>query len=213
MARAISNKNVLQAKFEVADFEGRWLRSFGRPELRGTWLVYGGSGSGKTTFVLELCKYLTKFGRVAYDSIEQGLSLSLQKAWQRVGMAEAGTRIILLDKEGAKEVAARLKRKQSPDIIVIDSVQYWRRYTIEDHLRLRGQFSNKLFVYISQERKGEPKGSTAQNIRYDADIKIGVEGDKVFLTTRYEVPDKQEGRADFIIWEQGAREYWANLTK
>ena len=189
------------------------MRSFGRPELRGTWLVYGGSGCGKTTFVLELCKYLTKFGRVAYDSIEQGLSLSLQKAWQRVGMAEAGTRIILLDKEGAKEVAARLKRKQSPDIIVIDSVQYWRRYTIEDHLRLRGQFSNKLFVYISQERKGEPKGSTAQNIRYDADIKIRVEGYKAFVTTRYEVPEKQEGGADFIIWEQGAREYWANLTK
>ena len=213
MARAISNKNVLQAKFEVADFEGRWLHSFGRPELRGTWLVYGGSGCGKTTFVLELCKYLTKFGRVAYDSIEQGLSLSLQKAWQRVGMAEAGTRIILLDKEGAKEVAARLKRKRSPDIIVIDSVQYWRRYTIEDHLRLRGQFPDKLFVYISQGRNGEPKGSTAQNIRYDADIKIRVEGYKAFVTTRYEVPEKQEGGADFIIWEQGAREYWTNLTK
>lgn len=44
MARAISNKNVLQAKFDVADFDGAFLASFGRPELRGEWLIYGGSG-------------------------------------------------------------------------------------------------------------------------------------------------------------------------
>lgn len=212
MGRAISNKNVLQAKFEVADFEGRWLRSLGRPELRGTWLVYGGSGCGKTTFVLEMCKYLTKFGRVAYNSLEQGLSLSLQKAWERVGMSEAGTNIILLDKESAKDMTDRLNKRKSPDIIVIDSVQYWRRYTIEDHLKLRNTYPDKLFIYISQERKGEPKGSTAQNIRYDADIKIRVEGYKAFVTTRYEVPEKQEGGADFVIWEQGANEYWANIT-
>ena len=110
MARAISNKNVLQARFNVAEFDGAFKASFGRPELRGTWLIYGGSGCGKTTFVMELCKYLTRFGRVAYNSLEQGLSLSLQKAWERVNMAEAGTRIILLDKESLKELTARLKK-------------------------------------------------------------------------------------------------------
>lgn len=99
MGRAISNKNVVNAKFETADFDGEFLASFGRPELRGTWIIYGGSGSGKTTFVMQLSKYLTRFGRVAYNSLEQGLSLSLQKAWERVEMEEVGTRIILLAKE------------------------------------------------------------------------------------------------------------------
>ena len=51
MARAISNKNVLQARFNVAEFDGAFKASFGKPELRGTWLIYGGSGCGKTTFV------------------------------------------------------------------------------------------------------------------------------------------------------------------
>lgn len=78
MRRAISNKNVIQAKFETAPFTGEWLASFGRPELRGAWIIYGGSGCGKTTFVMQLCKYLTTFGRVAYNSLEQGLSLSLE---------------------------------------------------------------------------------------------------------------------------------------
>lgn len=87
MSRAISNKNVLAAQFETADFDGAFLASFGRPELRGVWIIWGGSGSGKTTFTLQLCKYLAGFRRVAYNSLEQGLSLSLQKAWERVEMA------------------------------------------------------------------------------------------------------------------------------
>ena len=211
MARAISNKNVLQAHFEVAEFTGAWLASFGKPELRGTWMIYGGSGSGKTTFVMQLCKYLTSFRRVAYNSLEQGLSLSLQKAWERVGMEDVGTRIILLDKESLKDLKARLKRKQSPDIIVIDSVQYLRRFTIDQHIDLKREFPDKLFIYISQEDKGQPKGCTAKNIRYDADVKIRVEGYKAFTTTRYEVAERNEGGADFVIWEQGAREYWANI--
>ena len=148
MARAISNKNVLQAHFEVAEFTGAWLASFGKPELRGTWMIYGGSGSGKTTFVMQLCKYLTSFRRVAYNSLEQGLSLSLQKAWDRVGLEDVGTRIILLDKESLKDLKARLKRKQSPDIIVIDSVQYLRRFTIDQHIDLKREFPDKLFIYI-----------------------------------------------------------------
>lgn len=48
MAKAISNKNVVNAKFKVADFTGKWLASFGKPELRGAWIIYGESGGGKT---------------------------------------------------------------------------------------------------------------------------------------------------------------------
>ena len=124
MSRAISNINVLAARFETVEFAGEWLASFGRPELRGTWIIWGGSGSGKTTFTLMLCKYLANFGRVAYNSLEQGLSLSLQKAWERVGMGEAGNSVILLNKEELPELRARLSKRKSPEIIIIDSVQY-----------------------------------------------------------------------------------------
>lgn len=213
MGRAISNKNVLQARFDVADFDGAWLASFGRPELRGSWIIYGGSGSGKTTFVLMMCKYLTRFRRVAYDSIEQGLSLSLQRAWERVNMGEAGTGIVLLDKENLRDLRKRLKKKQSPDVVVIDSVHYLRRFYDKDYQDFCDEFPDKLFIWIAHEKGGLPKGMLAQNIRYDAEIKVRVEGYKAFVTTRYEVPERGEGGADFVIWEQGAREYWANMNK
>lgn len=206
MGRAISNKNVLTAKFEVADFEGEFLASFGRPELRGAWIIYGGSGSGKTTFVMQVCKYLTRFRRVAYNSLEQGLSLSLQKAWERVGMQEVGNKIILLNKEQLKDLRVRLLKKQSPDVIVIDSVHYLRRFNMDQYQNLRDEFPNKLFIFVSHEKGGMPKGMMAQNIRYDSEIKIRVEGYKAFVTTRYEVAERGEGGADFIIWEQGAQD-------
>lgn len=208
MGRAISNKNVLMARFEVAEFDGRFLASFGKPELRGAWLIYGGSGCGKTTFVMQLCKYLTRFRRVAYNSLEQGLSLSLQKTWLRVGMEEAGNRIILLDKEQMKDLRNRLVRKHSPDVVVIDSVQYLRRFYAEQYQSLRDEFPDKLFIFVSHESNGNPKGAIAQSIRYDADIKVRVEGYKAFVTTRYEVSELGEGGADFVIWEEGASKYW-----
>lgn len=210
MSRAISNKNVLTARFEVADFEGEFLASFGRPELRGAWIVYGGSGCGKTTFVMQVCKYLTRFRRVAYNSLEQGLSLSLQKAWERVGMGEVGNRIILLNKESLKDLRVRLAKKKSPDIVVIDSVHYWFGFRMVDFVSLRNDFPDKLFIFVSHEKSGLPDGKLAQKIRYDSEIKIRVEGYKAFVTTRYEVADKGEGGADFIIWEQGANDYWVD---
>lgn len=210
MKRAISNKNVLTAKFEVAEFDGEFLASFGKPELRGAWLIYGGSGCGKTTFVMKVCKYLTRFRRVAYNSLEQGLSLSLQKAWERVDMGEVGHRIILLNKEQLDELSCRLRKKQSPDVIVIDSLHYLYRFNELQYRNLRDEFPNKLFIFVSHEKGGMPKGTMAQNIRYDSDIKIRVEGYKAFVTTRYEVAELGEGGADFVIWDDGANKYWVD---
>lgn len=210
MKRAISNKNVLTAKFEVAEFDGEFLASFGKPELRGAWIIYGGSGCGKTTFVMKVCKYLTRFRRVAYNSLEQGLSLSLQKAWERVDMGEVGNRIILLNKEQLDELSCRLRKKQSPDVIVIDSLHYLYRFNDSQYQTLRNEFPNKLFIFVSHESGGMPKGTMAQNIRYDSDIKIRVEGYKAFVTTRYEVAELGEGGADFVIWDDGANKYWVD---
>ncbi len=215
MGRAISNINVLAARFETVEFAGEWLASFGRPELRGTWIIWGGSGSGKTTFTLMLCKYLANFGRVAYNSLEQGLSLSLQKAWERVGMGEAGNSVILLNKEELPELRARLSKRKSPEIIIIDSVQYLDGFNWASFKKLKREYPDKLFIFISQaDRAGkDPDGKLAGKIRYDAEIKIKVEGFKAFVTTRYEDAERGEGGADFIIWEQGAAEYWAEQLK
>lgn len=196
------------AKFSQVPFDGDFLASFGRPELRGSWIIYGGSGSGKTTLALMLCKYLTRFRKVAYDSLEQGLSLSMQKAWKRVGMEEAGASIVFLNKESVRDLTLRLAQRRSPGVVVIDSVHYLFRFGMTDYMRLKSTFPEKLFIWVAHEENGQPKGKMAQNIRFDSDVKVRVEGYKAFVTTRYEDPGKGEGGADFIIWDKGAKAYW-----
>ena len=167
MGRAISNKNVLAAQFETADFDGPFLASFGRPELRGVWLIWG-------------------------------------------DMAEAGSNIILLNKEELPELRARLSKRKSPEIIVIDSLQYLDSFTWRLFKALKKDYPDKLFIFISQvDKSGNLADKLAVRIRFDADIKIKVEGFKAFVTTRYEDSAKGEGGADFIIWQQGANDYWA----
>ena len=93
MKRAYSVQNVLDAKFNELPFEGIWLDAVGRPELTGTQIIYGPPKNGKTSFAMQYAKYLTNFGRVAYNSVEEGLSL-LQMAMGRTNMEEVGTKLV-----------------------------------------------------------------------------------------------------------------------
>lgn len=212
MGKQIPNRQIGKTKFKPVEFEGEWKASFGRPELSGSWLVYGGSGSGKTTFMLQLAKYLSKFDKVAYDSLEQGLSFSFQKAWERVKMIEAGNRFVLIEKENTKkDIWDRLAKRRSPNIIIIDSVNYMYQFSKKDYNDLLNNFPQKLFIFVAHEKNKQPMGSVANFIRYNSDIKVHVEGYKAFVTTRFEDREKKEGGEPFVIWEQGASEYWAKV--
>lgn len=81
-------RELLSMKFETLAFEGTWYDAFGTPERRGVWMVWGNTGNGKTSFVMQLCKELCRFGRVAYDSLEEGACLTMQNTLKRFNMQE-----------------------------------------------------------------------------------------------------------------------------
>ena len=207
MGKAISNRDVVAARFETVPFEGEWLAAIGRPELRGSWLVFGQSGSGKTTFALQLARYLSRFARVAYNTLEQGLSLSFQSAWIRAGMEEAGSAIVVLDKEPLPQLRQRLAKRRSPQVVIIDSLTALPGFTRKDYLSLVGGFPGKLFVFLAHERKGLPDPAIAETVRRLSEVKIYVEGFRAHISSRYACPERGEGVSDYIIWRQGADEY------
>lgn len=205
--KAISNRAFLAKKFKYVELDEPWRSHLGNPVLAGSWIIWSKSNQGKTSYTLQLCKYLTKFARVAYNSLEQGESPSLQRAWKMVDMDEAGTRIILLEKETMSEVCERLRdRRGRPGVVVIDSVQYAVGWQITQYIKMREEFPNTLFIFISHARGMEPDGNLAQKIRYDADIKIRVEGFRAFAGTRYQTGT--EGGKPYDIWPEGAAQYW-----
>ena len=78
-------------KKETLKLTGAWADAFGEPERIGVWFIWGNSGNGKSSFVMQLCKELAKFGRVAYDSLEEGASLTMQNTLRRFNMAEVSS--------------------------------------------------------------------------------------------------------------------------
>ncbi len=181
-------------------FTDEYLMSFGTPEMLGAWIIWGGSGSGKTTFVMMLCKYLTKFGRVAYNSMEEGDSESIKLAFLRVDMKAVRKRIIFLPNEPMDELKDRLRKHKAPEIIVLDSIQY-SGMSYKDYKDLRNEFPNTLFLIISHAEGKEPSGKVAKSIRYDAFVKIRVDGYRAFVTSRY------GGGVPFDVWKEKAEEF------
>ena len=196
--RALTVKDIQDYSPSVLQFTGEWLDVIGQPELTGSWIIWGNSGNGKTRFALQLAKYLCQFCRVAYDSLEEGLSLSMQQAIAQVGMADGDVkrRFILLDKESVDELEMRLGRKRSPQVVIIDSVQY-TGMNYAAYKTLRDNHRNTLFIFISHADGLEPKGSVAKSIRYDANVKINVDGFRAVAQSRY------GGGAEYVVWEQG----------
>lgn len=201
--RLITMSELQATKFRCMEFEGQWERLFGKPEISGCWIVWGESANGKTSFMLQLCKYLTNFGRIAYNSIEEGLSESLKAACMREGMNEVERGFYLLDKEPILQLENRLKARKSPDIIVIDSVQYTELNKITAK-QLVDRHPRKLFIFVSHASGKLPDGRTANAIRFNANVKIRVEGFRAKVLSRY----GGDKTAHYTIYPEGASMYW-----
>ena len=196
MKKALSVAEVINYKPKILEFTGLWADAIGKPEPTGSWIIWGNSGNGKTQFALMLAKYLAEMGmRVVYNSLEEGRCESIKKAFQRINMISVNRRMWFLDQEPVDELSQRLKARKSPDVVFIDSVQYsGLNYT--EYKKLRSSFRNKLFVLISHAEGREPAGTVAKKIRFDAFVKIYIDGYVAFPVSRY------GGGKTFDIWPE-----------
>lgn len=71
-------------------------RLYRAPARNGVWIVWGASGNGKSSFVMQLAKYLCSFGKVIYDSLEESTGLSFQMSLKRHKMDEVRKRLVIL---------------------------------------------------------------------------------------------------------------------
>ena len=56
MKRALTARNVLTTKFNTPGFDGVWRDAVGEPELTVSWIIYGDTKTGTTTFAMMLSK-------------------------------------------------------------------------------------------------------------------------------------------------------------
>lgn len=202
LKRAYSPTEILNMHIPSLDFTGDWEASLGKPAKTGTWIIWGSPGNGKTSFVMQLAKYLCRFDKVIYDSLEEGTGLSVQKSMLRHGMREVSRRFLVLDRERIEQLTERLSKRKSPGIVIIDSLQY-SGLTYRGYQQLKERFCNKLLIFVSHAEGQHPGGRVARAVEYDADVKIMVEGFRASCKSRF----LDKPGVPFTIWEEGAAKY------
>jgi hypothetical protein len=207
--KVIGLKQLLQKQYETLEGLPEVLRrSFGELVANFIMIVWAQSGSGKSNFIYQFLSVLMQHGNVLYISLEEGTEKSAQMlALRHLNTSSHSGRILFADAEMTYEEAVPyLRRKKSPRFVVVDSVQYWN-INYARYRELKELFPKKGFIFISHAAGKNPDGKTADKIRYDAGIKVRVEGFVAFPVSRY------GGNKPYIIWEgknrnEGAWAYW-----
>lgn len=197
--KALSVTDINKVNFKSVKLDTEWKQHLGEPQLGNShWLIFGGTGQGKTSYALQIVKQLCANGhRVHYDTLEEGTKKSFQMALNRNNMKSANG--FTYQKENLPELQARLNRKRQPKIVVIDSVQYFFRGKLEKHyFEFISLFEDTTFIWISGAEGKNPRGKVAEAIKYDADIIVRVED---YLATIEK--NRFEAYQPRIIWEQG----------
>lgn len=207
LKRALTPNNVRNKKRKIYDFDGVWLKGFGKIERGTRILIYGESGNGKTSFTFQLGKYLRKFGRVGYNSLELGTSLALKTILDNAGVKNE---LIIYDRETIEQLSERLRKHKSAEIIIIDSLQYFRDdsgngINYKKYIEFTQEFSDKVLIFISHGKGKNPDGRLAESVKFDVDCKVFIKGFRAFITSRY------GGGEPITIWEQGAKEFWGEF--
>lgn len=199
------------------EFKDCW----GEIEMGFDIVMFGASSNGKSSYATQATLQLCPFGKVLHLVYEEGHSKSLRMNLERskiAQLAREGKMIHgydIMDNCSFDELMYLLSRKNSPKIIIIDSLQY-ARFKTEQWLALKAKFvkgkNKKIFLCISHGSKKGPRGKMAIDALFDAQIKVFIQGFIAFTKSRY------EGKRNYVIWEEGARKYWgkkynAMLTK
>lgn len=209
MAKILGVKTLLQKKFRfLENLPDNFKRSFGDLPRAFIMLVWGASGNGKSNFLMQFLKMLVNYGDVLYVSLEEGHEASIVKTI-RMHLSEiSGPGKIAFADHGMDydSLMAYLKKQRSATYIIIDSVQYWS-IDYDRYKKMKEAFPRKSFIFISHEKGKIPDGKTADRIRYDAGIKVRVEGYIADVKSRY------GGNNPFVIWEEGAKRHWGKKYK
>ena len=208
MAKSLSSAQVLGIRNKTITLSGEWGACIGEMARHGVVFIWGNSGNGKTSAIMQLCRELAigQGMKGLFLSLEEGYDVSIQNAIRRFGMQECKSRFQVIDSCSLQELTERLSKPRSEEFVVIDSIQYMD-LSYKQYKAFKERFRGKLIILISHADGKQPEGRAARAIRYDAGLKIWIEGYKAFSKGRYIGP-----KGEAVIWKKGAEEYWGMIN-
>lgn len=200
MKRALTVANVLSIKIEIIKFTGRFHDVFGHPQKKSRWFIYGMSSSGKSSFVMQLTKEFAQEEKTLLVSLEESLDdENLQDRLKLFNMQDVSKNLTIVD-DNLEELDERLSKRNSPQVIVIDSAPYLLMgYTFNDYFNFSRKFQDKTLVFIGHATGQQPATPLELRIMYDATQKVLVSGYIATNKGRKYGPNATQ----YIIWQKG----------
>lgn len=199
LKKLLTVANIQNTKVERIPFEDEWYEAFKQPQNRGVWYVWGGSGSGKSSFAMQLAKELAKSGNVLYNVLEEEtddsdfIDRTITFQMQDVKESFHAQRYTL------KELNAYLEKRSSADYIIIDSLPYFLE-NWQEYKEFKQQWATKkVLIFIGHAEGKNPSTELQKKVMFDAKMKIFVSG--YLATCKGRTIGPNGGR--FIVWQEG----------
>lgn len=154
-------------EFNVYEFSDDLKELFGNPSKYFKAMVYGSSGNGKTTWVINFANYFAEsFGKVLFNSSEEGISYSLREKL----MISTSQNLYISEAKNYNDLRLLIDSNEY-NLLIIDSL---------NDMKLTSEQCNELnnlpiaIVYILQANKNKNfKGNST--LAHDSDIILKVE--------------------------------------
>lgn len=196
-----TNNKLMQMEFDSLTMDEGWENLIQDPAKNMKIAIWGKPKNGKTSGALQLASYLTKFGSVIYNFVDQGFNKSTKDLWIDSGLSEKPN-ATPSDITSSRDLEKELKTGNYT-FCFIDMISDWIRTEKmkpeEFKERFMRQFPNVSFILIFEVTKGgDFKGD--QGWTHLVDAIMTVEDFLIENRGRY-------GMGEKIVWEEGFKKF------
>ncbi|MDN3673109.1 hypothetical protein QWY99_08620 [Flavobacterium branchiarum] len=197
--KALTVANILSQKIKRVLFKESFFEAFRCPQNKGVWFVWGSSGSGKSTFLMQLAKEFARCGlNVFYNLLEEETDDSdFIERTELVGMGDVKDKY-LAGSYNYDQLCEYLDRRGSQEVVVIDSGTYFFK-SFDQYLDFKKKYKNKIIIISGHAQGSNPRSELEKSIMFDAKQKVFVSGYLAACKGRTIGPNG----GLFIIWNEG----------
>lgn len=211
LKKPLSTTHIQSQSITRIPFTGAFLDAFGRPQNRGAWFIWGTSGSGKSTFVMQLAYELGKTYRVLYNLLEEETDdADYIERTEFVGVQDLGDKFQTTS-YSLEELDAYLESQErnKKEVIVVDSLPYMTK-KYDEYYRFKKKWATKvILIFVGHAKGKDPKTEMQIDVMYDAKMKIFVSG--YLAVCKGRTIGKNGGL--FVIWDEGYKKVHGETNK
>ena len=198
MKRVLTIANLNTIKVNRLQLTDTFHQAFGAPQDRGVWFVWGGSASGKSSFLMQLAYEFARKYKVLYNLLEEEPDDAEYIDRTKLFNMHEVARHFHTAQFNYDELVSYLKKRNAPKVVFIDSITYFG-IDFDKYIQLKKRFKKKLFVIVGHATGKRPRTKLEEDIMFDAKMKIFVEGYAAYCKGRTIGPNG----GIYIIWREG----------